>query len=331
MHLFYRMYKFLIPVLCIYSFAFSSKAAAPGDSTTSSDRILAGTFANDATFRTDYYFTQGMSVNLVHPVLSKSPVNKLLLGNKNNGLNYYGIKIRYDGFTPLEISDPEIRYGDRPYAAYIYATQYKIKQDAAKKQRLTSGFDLGYIGPKAGAGKFQTQVHEWLHAPAPQGWKYQVNTDLVVGYNALYEKELLQVTNIAELIGVAEGSLSTLYTYAQSGFLLRTGLMNGYFQNLGITSRPNRVDLRKIQFYAQGRLTGRLVGYNATLQGGVFNQNNQYTLKASEVKRTVSQRSAGLVGAYKGISFESSVVWLTPEFNNGRSHKWMFFELRFMI
>ena len=331
MHLFSRIYKSFFSVLCFFSFAFISQAAVPGDSISSADRILAGTFANDATFRTDYYFTQGMSVNLVHPALGKSSVNKLLLGSKRGGLNYYGFKIRYDGFTPLQISDPEIRYGDRPYAAYIYATQYRIKQDAAKKQRLTSGLDLGFIGPKAGAGKFQTKVHEWLDAPAPQGWKYQVNTNLVLGYQALYEKELLHVAKVAELVGVAEGSLSTLYTYAQSGFLLRSGKMNGYFQNLGITSRQNRVDLQKFQFYAQGRFTGRLVGYNATLQGGVLHQNNSYTLKAKEIKRTVSQRSAGLVGAYKGISFESSVVWLTPEFKNGRSHKWMFFELRFII
>ena len=41
----------------------------------SPDKLLTGTFANDATFRTDYYFTQGISANLVLPAFRKSPLN----------------------------------------------------------------------------------------------------------------------------------------------------------------------------------------------------------------------------------------------------------------
>jgi len=331
MYLLFLKKKYLLFVLCLFFTPISLLAAISGDTINSSDKILAGTFANDATFRTDYYFTQGISANLVHPDLRKSPVNKILLGNKKRGLHYYGLKVAYDGFTPLSIEDQNIRYGDRPYAAYIYATQYKIQMNAIKKQRLTSGLDLGFMGPGAGTRAFQTKVHEWLDAPAPQGWQYQVKTDLVLGYNAVYEKGLISRFKAAELIGTAGASLGTLYTHAQTGLLLRTGKMNGYFQNLGIAHRQNRINLQRFQFYAQGRVNGKLVGYNATLQGGLLNRNSVYTIKAPDIKRTVLQKSAGLVGAYKGICFESSVVWLSPEFRNGRSHKYMFFELRFII
>ena len=331
MHQLFLSKKFFFFVFCLFSFPYSLLASLPGDTVISADKILMGTFANDATFRTDYYFTQGISANLVHPSFRKLPVNKILIANKRRGLHYFGLKLSYDGFTPLLIEDPNLRYGDRPYAAYIYATQYTVQMNPIKKERLTAALDLGFMGPGAGTKGFQTQVHQWLDAPAPQGWDYQIKTDLVLGYTATYEKGLISRYKAAELIGLANASLGTLYTNAQTGLLLRTGKMNGYFQNIGIAARQNRINQQQFQFYAQGRLTGKLVGYNATLQGGVLNPNNVYTISGHDIKRTVLQKSAGLVGAYKGFSFESSVVWLSPEFKNGLSHKYMFFEVRFII
>jgi len=331
MYLLFLPKKYLLFVFCFLSFPYSLLAALPGDTVISADKILMGTFANDATFRTDYYFTQGISANLVHPGFRKLPVNKILLANKRRGLHYFGLKLSYDGFTPLKIDDPAIRFGDRPYAAYIYATQYTVQMNPFKKERITTALDLGFMGPGAGTKGFQTKVHQWLDAPAPQGWDYQIKTDLVLGYTATYEKGLISRYKAAELIGIASASLGTLYTNAQTGLLLRAGKMNGYFQNLGIASRQNRINLQKFQFYAQGRVTGKLVGYNATLQGGVLNPNSVYTISSRDIKRTVLQESAGLVGVYKGFSFESSVVWLSREFKSGLSHKYMFFEVRFII
>jgi lipid A 3-O-deacylase len=305
--------------------------ASPADSTVSTDKILAGTFANDATFRTDYYFTQGMRLKLVHPVLQKSPVNKILLQAGTGATRYHGLQIRYDGFTPLKILETGIRYGDRPYAAYIYAKNYVVNNYPAKKQRLTSGLDLGFIGPGAGAKEFQIKVHEWLDSPRPLGWDNQLRTDLILGYTADYEKQLLGLGKVVEVMGNAGASVGSLYTHATGGLFTRIGKMNPYFHNLGITARENRSGLQKFQFYAQGGLTGKLVGYNATLQGGLLNQDNPHTLSGTQISRTVHQKTAGLVGTYGGISFESSIVWISPEFKNARPHKWMHFELQFML
>ena len=301
------------------------------DSIVSSDKIFAGTFANDATFRTDYYFTQGLTANLVHPALQHSPVNKILFGLKESTNRYYGIGIRYDGFTPLKILDKNIRYGDRPYAAYVYTSHYQINNNTAKKQRLTNGLDIGFIGPGAGAKAFQTKVHQWLDSPPPQGWDYQIRNDLILAYHANFEKQLVALGKTAALIGNTGATLGTLYTFATGGVLLRAGKMNNYFQNLGLAARENRQGLQKFQFYAQGRLNGRLVGYNATLQGGLLNKHSPYTLSANQVSRAVLQKSAGLVCTYGGVSFESSVVWISPEFEDARRHQWMHFDLRFIL
>jgi lipid A 3-O-deacylase len=297
----------------------------------SPDQLLSGTFANDATFRTDYYFTQGLTANLVLPVFRKSPLNKLLLRPAGFTTSYHGIRLVYEGFTPLVIGDPAIRYGDRPFAAYLYTSHYRILNHPERRQRWTAALELGFIGPGAGAKKFQTKVHQWLDAPRPLGWDYQVRTDLVLAYRVGFEKQLLHLGRVAELIGGGQATLGTLYTFAAGNLLLRTGKMNGYFQNLGISSRHNRQGLQRFQFYGQGGLSGRLVGYNATLQGGLLNPHSPYTLKASQVNRALRQATAGLVGTYQGVSFESAVVWITPEFEHARPHKWMHFEVKFAL
>jgi hypothetical protein len=297
-------------------------------SSVSPDHIIAYTFANDAFFRTDYYFTQGMTLDVVLPLLAKSPVNKILLGGKLKAVRYHGVKLVYDGFTPLRIQDDFIRVGDRPYASYIYASLYRVANQPTRHQRFTSGLDVGFIGPAAGAKGFQTKVHKLLDAPTPRGWDYQIQHDLVLGYQVAFEKQVAAGGKVAELIGTTRASVGTLHTLAATGLLLRLGKMNPYFSNLGVASSASHSGLQKLQVYAQGRLEGRLVGYNATLQGGVFNQQSPYTLRANQVSRAVAQGNGGLVLAYGGVRFEPSATWVSPEFRGGRTHRWFQVDLR---
>lgn len=331
--LFYKpVYRLWLLLLCGWAGGLAAQTLPDSSvQAVSPDKLLTGTFANDATFRTDYYFTQGISANLVLPVFHKSPLNKLLLRPGAYPTSYHGIRLVYEGFTPLVIGDPEIRYGDRPFASYLYSSHYRILNHPGRRQRFTAALELGFMGPGTGAGKFQSMVHQWLDAPKPLGWQHQIRTDLVLNYRLAYEKQLLHLGRGAELIGAARAALGSLHTFAAGDLLLRTGKMNGYFQNLGISSRHNRSGLQLFQFYAQAGLSGRLVGYNATLQGGMFNRHNPYTLPAGQLARAVRQANAGLVCTYKGVSFESSVVWLSPEFDQARRHKWMHFEIMFAL
>ncbi|MCC2545836.1 lipid A deacylase LpxR family protein [Hymenobacter sp. BT175] len=298
-------------------------AAQKADSVAvSPERGVAYTFANDAFFRTDYYFTQGMSLNVVLPLLRHLPTRHLLLSGRAPARSAYGLQLFYDGFTPLRIQDAGIRYGDRPYASYIYASLYRAATDAGRQQRLTSALDLGFIGPKAGAKAFQTNLHELLGAPRPLGWDYQIQSDVVLGYAVGFEKQLAAAGKAAELIGRTRASLGTLNTFAEAGLLLRVGKMNPYFSSLlGMAGAGQRTG-SKVQVYGQGEVQGRLVGYNAALQGGLFARKSPYVLPGSAISRGVARATTSLVLAYGGVSLKTSAVWLTPEFKNARSHAW---------
>ena len=299
-----------------------ARAQRPDSAQTSPDRLLFYTFANDAFFRTDYYFTQGQTLMLVLPALRHSPVNRLLGPVPAGSTRYHGIRLHYDGFTPLRIQDPFIRVGDRPYASYWYASLFRVANQPASRFRLTTALNLGFIGSAAGAKGFQTTLHEWLGAPTPRGWDYQIRNDVVLGYEARLEQQLLTVGRAVELIGDVNASLGTLYTYAGTGARLRAGLFQPYFSNLGVSRQPGQ---RRIQLYTEAQLEGRLVGYDATLQGGLFRSDNPYTLPASAVRRAVA-RGTGTVGlGYRGLRLTASAVWISPEFSGARTHKWVQF------
>ena len=298
---------------------FSSRAApVPADTLhpIGPDRLLSYTYANDLFFRTDYYFTQGMTLTLVHPALARLPVRHLLLGGPRGSTHYYGIRLRYDGFTPLRIQDPFIRVGDRPYAAYGYASFFRVGNQPARHQRLTTALELGFIGPAAGGKELQTAIHRATGNAEPRGWDFQVRNAPIVGYRVAFEKQLAASSGRAELLGTTEASLSTLYTYASTGLRLRAGQLNPYFSSLSAAVPGGW------QLYGQATLEGRLIGYDATLQGGIFTDNDPYTLAAGAVRRTVLRSSGSVVLAHERLSFEATAVWLSPEFTGGRSHRW---------
>lgn len=246
----------------------------PADSLppTSPVRRLAYHYANDFFFGTDYYFTQGMTFDWASPALARSPANYLLPHSPARSMNTYGVALRYDGFTPLSITDARIRVGDRPYAAYFYFSLYRISNQEAKRQRLTTAVEIGYLGPAAGGKFFQTKLHELTHNSTPRGWGHQVRSDAVLDYRARFDKQLLPLGRAAALLGSAEASVGTLYTYAEVGGRLRAGRFTPYFANAPAVGW---------QLYGEATLNGRLVGYNATLQGGVFNRGSPYVLAFS--------------------------------------------------
>ncbi|WP_310394896.1 lipid A deacylase LpxR family protein [Hymenobacter sp.] len=300
-----------------------ARATAPPDTLrpVSADRLLGYTYANDLFFRTDYYFTQGMTLTLVHPALARSPVRYLLPGGARGSQQHHGITLRYDGFTPLRIQDPFIRVGDRPYAAYVYASFFRVSTRPGR-QRLTTALEAGFIGPAAGGKELQTAIHRVTNNSEPRGWGNQVRNDLVLGYRGAFEKQLLAIPGRAELLGSAEASLSTLYTYAGTGVRLRAGRLNPYLANLGVAGPQSRASLRRWQLYGQATFEARLVGYNATLQGGIFTDANPYTIAADDVRRALLRGTGGVVLACGGFSFAATGTWVSPEFAGGRPHRW---------
>jgi len=278
-----------------------------------SDSYFRYHYDNDYFSGTDENYTQGYNFELVAPFLKKNPINYLFIKPKNSE-SRYGLAIEHIGFTPPTIGSPEIQFGDRPFAAAIMLKSFVIATDTLKKSRLLSSFNLGLIGPGAFGKEMQVGIHKITGNTIPQGWRNQIRNDLVLNYEMSYEKQLIRTGDYFSLQANSTARLGTLFTNASVGINTTVGLINSPF------SAKNKK--KKFQFYGYSQVSGNLIGYDATLQGGVFNKESPYTISADEIERFTGQFNYGLVLKTKTLYFEYSRTVLTREFETGTPTKW---------
>lgn len=270
-------------------------------------------YDNDYFTATDYYYTQGYNFELTSPQLQKNPLNRLFFKPQNRE-SKYGISIEHMGFTPTSISSDAILYGDRPFAAAIMLKSFLISTDTVHQTRISSGLSIGIIGPGAFGKEMQTGIHKWVGDEVPHGWQHQIKNDLLLNYELGHEKQLLQFQNLFALNTNAKLRLGTVNTNISAGLNASLGKINSPFTSV---KNKNRF---QIYGYFQSILT--VVGYDASLQGGIFNRKSPYVIATADLNRVTLQNNFGLILQYKGLYLEYSRTEMSKEFKTGSEHKW---------
>ena len=298
------LYVLVLVLLCAFA------EAQQDSSVTSERRYFRYTYSNDFFTQTDRYFTQEVHPELVLKAFRRLPLMKLLLQLKGSVIQY-GLDGTHDCFTPASIRRDSILHGDRPYAGTLTFGHFKVSNDSTHHQRLTSQLDLGAMGPCTWCGEEQKGIHRLLDNLQPIGWENQVANDICINYRVRYEKGIIVRRGI-DLVGLAEANAGTIYDNLGLGSNLRIGLMQGYFDN-----RRSR----KLQFYGLAQGWIRLVGYNATLQGGMFSHSPN-VLSYPEVAPVVLKAVAGTGLSWRRISVEQGYVFITREIRSWWDHAW---------
>lgn len=270
-------------------------------------------YDNDYFTSTDKEYTQGYNFELTSPELSKSPINYFFAKPKNSELKY-GVSLEHIGFTANNIADSEIQFDDRPFAAAIMLKSFLIATNTLQKTRIVSSLNLGIIGPGAFGGDMQTAIHEATGNTIPKGWYNQIKNDVVVNYELTYEKQLLRFRDFFTIQTTATARLGTLFTNASAGFNATLGIINSPF-----TSVKNK---NRFQLYLYTQPLVNMIGYDATLQGGLFNHKSIYTIDSGDIERFTFQNNFGIVLQYRWLYLQYSRTMLTREFSYGDSFKW---------
>ncbi len=285
----------------------------------STNSYLGINFDNDIFSNTDYYYTNGIRFDLVAPIFASSPFAWPMLPYRKESMNYHGMTIVQNMYTPTNPDTISVIEGDRPFAAYIYFGHHKTTLSKKRRYRQYSEIILGLIGPGSLGGFVQSQIHNI----EPVGWENQIQNDLVLNYTAVIEKGIFNPAYF-DLNVFADGQIGTLYDNIGAGIRLRAGKLNPYFSmpNLATSKSIEGKDALNLQygFLASSRL--RVIIYDATLQGGVFNPNNNYTISASDIERLVLQASVGIYFAYKQLGLTYEHFYISPEFENAKNHQW---------
>jgi lipid A 3-O-deacylase len=144
------------------------------------------------------------------------------------------------------------------------------------------------------------------------GWHNQIKNDVGLNYRVSYEKQLLKYRELFALQGTSSVQLGTSFTNASLGFNTTIGIVNSPFSN----SKKGF----SLYFYSQSTIN--LIGYDATLQGGIFNQNSPYTIPNVDIERFTAQLDYGLVFQTRTLYIEFSRSLITREIVTLGSAAW---------
>ena len=268
-------------------------------------RLLRFDYANDYFTGTDRYYTQGLGLQYFDPILKRSPLMRAL-PTLPGAEKYYGLILRQSGYTPTSLQSDAPLIGDRPFAATLFLGHVIVSKDKERKLTLTSEFDAGMIGQAAGGKWEQVGIHRETGNLLPHGWDNQIRNDAVLDYYLRLEKTLASARD-ADFGAYVDATVGTLYDNAAAGVMGRVGA-------IGEGRR---------RFYLFGRAENRLVGYDATLQGGLLNRHSPYTLTSPQVRRDVLRADVGVVLDMGRWAVEATRTYMSREFIGGLSHEWV--------
>ena len=278
-----------------------------------SDRYTRIYYENDFFTGTDRDYTQGACVEWVRPSFNHFPLMKLLWHPRNSSYKY-GISLEDDGYTPNYIDRTNIQYGDRPYAGLLFIKSFLTAVNSERHEYISTEISVGVIGQAAGGKTIQTAIHHWINYTKPVGWPNQIRNDAILNYQVNYEKQLWSLPRHLSFAAYASARAGTLNTQLAVGF----HVMAGNFISPFTVQKPAR---KKWQYYLYYEPTGHAVGYDATLQGGLFNRSSPYTIANRDINRLIFQNKFGLVLMVKGIYLEYFQTTNTPEFSTSVFHR----------
>lgn len=269
-------------------------------------------YDNDLFQAQDLYYTQGVSLEMVFPVLKKNPLNKLFIPTKFPVLTKNGIRIETAAFTPTSIVSDSILYNDRPYAAIMAIDFFQMSYQPTNRLKISSELQLGMIGPVALGKEIQTGIHRMTNNSLPLGWQHQIKNDVLLNYNLRLDKQLIQYNSLIAFNTFGIAKVGSYQTNLSVGIDLSVGQKNNLY-----TSKKH-----KFQYYFYGQSQLKIVGYDASLMGGMFNRASQYTLSYSSIEKLVAENHVGLVLQFPHVYFGADFGWITREFSTGTAHSW---------
>ncbi len=273
-------------------------------------------WSNDFECKTDRYYTNGFALEWVTSIAKKNPISLLLLPINRPDLELYSFTLIQDIYTPNErFNVTKQLEGDRPFASYLLLGLKKTSFSKINKTKISSKIELGVLGSAAFGEQTQNGIHRNLPtSDVIVGWKNQISNSAMLNYSVSMEK-IFPIIKWFEASGVASAQLGVPFTNIGLGFKTRIGVFDF------LPSEFEFCSSNKWQLFLTLSARSSLVGYNATLQGGLFSK-SIYTI--ADINRFVGYATAGITARYKGFELEYVQHFNTPEFAKASSHSWAY-------
>jgi len=314
-----KFFSMRFPVrLAIVSLLLSFQLTGTGLFAQKQDIRLEFKWSNDFFFQTDRYFSNGFDLALYSPEISKSWISHILFQPAYSTEISHAITITHHFFTPDNLFITSVDRKDRPFASYLLAGQRKSSISLFQSMVTESELQVGILGRTSGGKFVQNGIHSLLPASEPSlGWDNQLNPDLAINYRITIEKALI-IGTFTDLSFLGEGRLGVPYTDVSMGLQAYAG------KNIS----PYRIPDNKPGWGLRAQTLGRLVGYNATLQGGLFTSNIH---ELHTINRILANSLVAFVFTSRRFMLEAGAEWLSPEYPGGGLHRWGYVKFTYSL
>ncbi len=299
-------------LLIIFLLSFALRGQVPSGPSVKGNVSL--TYANDYFTATDRYFTQGVGLRVGSVPLANTFLIKPMLRLHGDEQPLLTVLVQQDCYTPSSIRTDTIRPDDRPFAGALYIGEEVVSSDPQKGLRVQSSLIIGALGPCAACSEEQHWIHHGLGNIEPLGWQYQEASAVLLNYAVDVEKRLYG-SRWMEIRGGANGMLGTYKDNAGATATVELGKGRSVFDP--VTVRPMHT-----QFKAYGKAGVQFIGYDASMQGGVFDKDSPHVVSAADVERVVLGYGWGAQLSFHRLDLGYSEWYIGRTFRDGLTHGW---------
>jgi len=234
-------------------------------------------------------------------------------GNGAQPVESVGIVFGQNFYTPQNITIAAPQPLDRPWAGVLYTGLTEVITDADRKLSHTFELQIGILGPGAGAQRTQRFVHNNLGFSNndPRGWRNQLKNEPIL---ELYYQQMRRYAikeEIFDFVPSAGVLLGSPQTNVSTGGTVRLGYHISGLPVGTIITAASGTSSEPLEAYVFIGGEARYVPFNATLDGGLFNDGPQ----AVGPKRFVTDFRRGASVRWHWARLTYTVVDRSKEFD----------------
>lgn len=211
-------------------------------------------------------------------------------------------------FTPFIRKTQNKADIDRPYCGYLFL-KYNQAKFQAKESILQYSVALGIVGPASLGEGLQNSYHTLLRYAPFLGWQYQIRNAPGIDLGISYARTIWEDSSWIKLVPAGQLNLGTTFTNARLGMYTTLGFFekntNSALWNARIQNKPTH-NRKKYEFFVYWYPQVILQGYNATVEGGLFDNGSGALL--SQSARWMFQQNWGL--CYAAGRWTSRLEWV---------------------
>jgi hypothetical protein len=293
------------PYLLVFFCCFSNCAInAQSKSGEAYNKELSFTIENDAFLlnKADAYYTNGIFLKETR-ALERKGLKKLR-----------SLELGQMLYTPLIRLTQTAKDIDRPYCGYLFL---KLNQtEFAKNGGIWQyGASLATVGAASLGEDMQHWYHKMLGYGQFTGWKYQVQTAAGIDLNLSYARTVFEDSSWIKLVPALETQVGTTFTNAKLGMYTCLGSFAKNANSALWTARVQRKEdeeKRKAEIFLYWYPQIILQGYNATVEGGLFDKSDS-TAVLGVTNRWMFQQAWGFSYAKGRWTTKLAIVYQTRE------------------